>query len=166
MRPANRPLKLEDVQRPEIPAGENPFAESNGESTAQSASDSHAAADYRGAYETSQKSFGRRYLGLTVFAAGLLGTPVALLFFPWAGFLVLPIYILVGVACWLTSLVLTGPIFVLAHWELKAIRLGALTDRHRRENQVAMGLALVVFLAAIALPCWLLFNWIWQAFLP
>src|SRR5688572_7879699 len=113
MRPANRPLKLEDVQRPEIPAGENPFADS----AAEPESNPHAAADYREAYETSQKSHGWTYMVLSVLAAGLLATPVWMLLSPWIEYVLLPIAILLGIACWLTSLVLSGPIFVLAHRE-------------------------------------------------
>ncbi|QDU76201.1 hypothetical protein Pan97_32460 [Bremerella volcania] len=137
---SNRPLKIDDIKKPELAEGAHPFAEEEPEGKQ---ADAHAPVDYRGAYETAGKSNGVLLLSmaLTGFVASAL--PLSRYGWPEMGWQL-------GLFGWLVSWIIALPALVFAVNDLKAIRLGRYTDQGKWMVTLAFWLTLLTVVNSIA----------------
>lgn len=137
---SNRPLKIEDVKKPELTEGAHPFAEEEPEGEQ---ADAQAPVDYRGAYEVAGKSTGLLLLimATTGFLASAL--PLTRYFWPDSGWLL-------GVFGWLVSWIIALPTLVFAVNDLKSIRLGRYTDQGKWMVSLSFWLTLLTVVNSIA----------------
>ena len=137
---SNRPLKIDDIKKPELTAGAHPFAEEEPEGRQ---ADTQAPVDYRGAYETVGKSTGVLLLLMAV--TGFLASTLPLTGTYWldAGWLL-------GLFGWLVSWIIALPTLVFAVNDLKSIRLGRFTDQGKWMVSLAFWLALLSIVNSLA----------------
>ncbi|MEW4561690.1 hypothetical protein AB1K70_04145 [Bremerella sp. JC770] len=137
---ANRPLKIDDVKKPELAEGAHPFAEEEAEGKD---ADAQAPVDYRGAYETVGQSTG--LLLLIMAATGFLASALPLTRYIWAdtGWLL-------GLFGWLVSWIIALPTLVFAVNDLRAIRLGRYTDQGKWLVSLAFWLTLLTVVNSVA----------------
>lgn len=137
---SNRPLKIDDIKKPELAEGAHPFAEEEPEGKQ---ADANAPVDYRGAYETVGKSTGVLLLIMTVTGFAASAMPLTRYFWPEAGWQL-------GVFGWLVSWIIALPALVFAVNDLKAIRLGRYTDEGKWMVSLAFWLSLLTIVNSIS----------------
>jgi len=137
---SNRPLKIDDVKKPELAEGAHPFAEEEPEGQQ---ADVQAPVDYRGAYETVGKSTG--LLLLIMAMTGFVASALPLTRYLWAdtGWLL-------GLFGWLVSWIIALPTLVFAVNDLRAIRLGRYTDQGKWMVTLAFWLTLLTVVNSVA----------------
>jgi len=136
---SNRPLKLDDLKKPELTAGKHQFAEEEPEGEE---ADAQAPVDYRGAYETVGKSTGLLLLIMAVTGFIASALPLTRYYWPDEGWLL-------GVFGWLISWIIALPALVFASNDLKSINLGRYTDQGKWMVSLAFWLALLTVVNSI-----------------
>ncbi|PQO25451.1 hypothetical protein C5Y96_24220 [Blastopirellula marina] len=137
---SNRPLKIDDIKKPELAEGAHPFAEEEPEGEQANA---NAPVDYRGAYETVGKSTGVLLLIMTITGFVASALPLSRYFLPEAGWQL-------GLFGWLVSWIIALPALVFAVNDLKAIRLGRYTDQGKWMVSLSFWLALLTVVNSIS----------------
>lgn len=138
----NRPLKLDDLQKPTLAEGQNPFQDDLAEEGKEA--DVHAPADYRGAYETDGNSN-----GLLLFLMSLIGLlasilPLTLYFWPVVSGML-------GLFGWVISLLIAPTVLAYAVADLKSVRLGKLSSQGAWFTNCAFWIALLSMVNAAAI---------------
>lgn len=136
---SNRPLKIDDIKKPELTEGAHPFAEEEPEGNQ---ADSSVPVDYRGAYETTGKSTGLLLLFMTITGFAASALPLSRYLVPEAGWQL-------GLFGWLVSWIIALPALVFAVNDLKAIRLGRYTDQGKWMVSLAFWLSLLTIVNSI-----------------
>lgn len=139
---SNRPLKLDDIQKPDLAAGNNPFKDDLAEEGAEA--DVHAPADYRGAYETAGNSSG--YLLMVFSLIGLLASalPLTLFFWPVAGGVL-------GLLGWVIALLIAPLVLTYAVADMQAVHLGKLSSSGVWLSHTAFWIALLSLVNVVAI---------------
>ena len=115
----NRPLKVDDIKKPELTEGAHPFAE---EQPQGKQADAQAPVDYRGAYEAADQSSGALLLFMAIIGLLASALPMTGYVWPQAGWLL-------GTFGWLVSWIISLPTFIYANNSLKSIRLGRFIEK-------------------------------------
>lgn len=136
---SNRPLKIDDIKKPELTEGAHPFAEEEPEGNQ---ADASVPVDYRGAYETTGKSTGLLLLFMTITGFAASALPLSRYLVPEAGWQL-------GLFGWLVSWIIALPALVFAVNDLKAIRLGRYTDQGKWMVSLAFWLSLLTIVNSI-----------------
>lgn len=136
---SNRPLKIDDIKKPELTEGAHPFAEEEPEGKQ---ADASVPVDYRGAYETTGKSTGLLLLFMTITGFAASALPLSRYLVPEAGWQL-------GLFGWLVSWIIALPALVFAVNDLKAIRLGRYTDQGKWMVSLAFWLSLLTIVNSI-----------------
>lgn len=137
---SNRPLKIDDIKKPELTEGAHPFAEKKAEGDQANV---QAPVDYRGAFETVGRSTGVLLLIMAI--TGLMASALPLSRYYWTeeGWLL-------GIFGWLVSWMIALPTLVIAVNDLKAIHLGRFTDEGKWMVTLAFWLSLLTVVNSIA----------------
>lgn len=138
----NRPLKLDDIKKPDLVAGDHQFREE--EAIDAEVADVDAPADYTGAYEMTGDA-----PALTLFVMTLIGMAASLV--PQLAFL-LSDYIADAAAVlgWLLSVIIAFPAMIFAGNDLESIRLGRLSNKRHWMVRAAFWLAVLTVLSSAA----------------
>ncbi len=144
----NRPLKVDDIRKPELTEGAHPFAE---EKPQGKEADANAPVDYTGAYEPAGQSSGGLLLIMAIL--GILASSLPLTTYIWleAGWLL-------GIFGWLVSWIIALPTLVFASNDLRSIRLGRLIDHGKWMVSLAFCLSLLTVVISIATVAVFLFS--------
>lgn len=136
----NRPLKVDDIKKPELTEGAHPFAE---EQPQGKQADAHAPVDYTGAYEAAGQSSGGLLVIMSII--GLLASALPLTAYIWAqaGWLL-------GTFGWLVSWIIALPTFIYASNDLKSIRLGRFIEKGLGLVRAAFWLSLSTIVISIS----------------
>lgn len=137
---SNRPLKIDDVKKPELTEGAHQFADAEPEGKE---ADAQAPVDYRGAYETVGNPTGVLLLCMAIIGFVASALPVSRVYWTDAGWLV-------GFFGWLVSWIICLPTLVFAANDLKSIRLGRLTNRGQWMVSLAFWLSLLTVVNSMA----------------
>ncbi|MBA2113949.1 hypothetical protein [Bremerella alba] len=137
---SKRPLKIDDIKKPELTEGAHPFAE---EKPQGKESNAQAPVDYRGAYETAGRSAGVLLLIMAITAFVASAFPLSRYYWPDTGWLL-------GVFGWLVSWIIALPTLVFASNDLKSIQLGRFTDQGKWMVTLAFWLSLLTVVNSIA----------------
>lgn len=131
----NRPLKLDDIQKPDLTGQKNPFADE--EIVDAKEADANAPVDYRGAYEPVENSHGWLILLVSLIGFGASVLPMTRYFLP-------PSYsVLLGPFGWFVSWIIALPALMYSQADLKSIRLGRISEQGAWKTRVAFGTALL-----------------------
>lgn len=143
----NRPLKLDDVKKPELTEGAHPFAEEKPEGNE---ADAQAPVDYRGAYVNAGKSNGVLLLSMTLTGFVASALPLSRYIWPETGWQL-------ALFGWFVSWIIALPALVFAVNDLKAIRLGRYTDQGKWMVTLAFWLTLLTVVNSITTAAVVLF---------
>ncbi|PQO42466.1 hypothetical protein [Blastopirellula marina] len=139
----NRPLKLEDIQKPDLTGEKNPFAEE--EITDAKEADVNAPVDMRGAYEPVANSSGWLILLVSLVGFGASMLPLTRFFLP-------PGYsVLLGPFGWFVSWIIALPTFMYSQAELKSIYLGRISEQGAWKTRSAFGISLLTILNSLVI---------------
>ncbi|RCS54348.1 hypothetical protein DTL42_04165 [Bremerella cremea] len=136
---SNRPLKLDDLKKPDLAAGNNPFKDDLVEEGAEA--DVHAPADYRGAYEPKVNSNGPLLVTMALIGFLASALPIMRFFWPFVGSVL-------GIFGWIISLLIAPVTLTYAVADQKAIRLGKFTEQGAWLTNTAFWIALLAIVNA------------------
>lgn len=138
---SNRPLRMDDLKKPDLAEGENPFRDELAEEGKEA--DVNAPADYRGAYETEANSRGIVLLLSSLVAFFASAMPMTRFSWPIASGLL-------GLFGWVLCLIIAPVALAYAVADLKAIRMGQLSGDGAWQTHCAFWISLLTILNAAA----------------